>query len=91
MRVVSAVLAMLVFGSVEADGAASPAQQTFDNGQAHYEACTNSVTAATAIAFTGFGVATAHTPGGGVVGLLIGAGVGHFLLGPVACDPDPIP
>ena len=91
MRFVSAILAMLVFYSVEADGPVSLAQQTLDQGQAHHATCINGVTAATAIAFTGFGVATAHTPGGGVAGLLIGAGVGHFLFGPVACDPDPIP
>lgn len=65
--------------------------QTLFQGQANYETCINNATGATAIVFTGLGIAITHTPSGGFAGLFIGGGIGHFLLGPLACARDPLP
>ena len=69
----------------------SPGQHTVIQGPTNYATCINNVTGATAVAFTCMGVATTHSPAGGVAGLLIGAGSGRFLIGPLVCSPDPTP
>jgi len=113
MRLVSAMLAMVVWGSPCAEGPAgqqdapaarrqqasvgkpggplehSPGQHTIIQGQANYATCISNVTGATAIAMTCMAVAATHVPAGGVAGLLIGAGSGRFLIGPLVCTPDP--
>jgi hypothetical protein len=114
MMFAPAIFALMVFGSVWANGPVglppspspgtqqqslanksagpmprSPGQHTLIQGDADYATCMSNVTGATAVALTCFAVAATHIPSGGVAGLFIGAGIGHFLIAPLACTPDP--